>query len=79
MVNNIADNFFVITGGPGSGKSLLIEALRKRGYACFVEVRRGVVAGGGVGEGGRHGLKRYRRSHAHQAAERNRSVSEPRA
>jgi predicted ATPase len=37
MVNNTAENFFVITGGPGSGKSSLIEALGKRGYACSVE------------------------------------------
>jgi len=37
MVNNTAENFFVITGGPGSGKSSLIEALGKRGYACSVD------------------------------------------
>jgi predicted ATPase len=43
IVNNTADNFFVITGGPGSGKSSLIEALRERGYACSVEAGRGVI------------------------------------
>jgi predicted ATPase len=43
MVTNTADNFFVITGGPGSGKSSLIEALRERGYACSVEAGRGVI------------------------------------
>lgn len=43
MVNNTAENFFVITGGPGSGKSSLIEALGKRGYACSVEAGRGVI------------------------------------
>jgi predicted ATPase len=43
MANNKAENFFVITGGPGSGKSSLIEALVKRGYACSIEAGRGVI------------------------------------
>jgi predicted ATPase len=38
-----ADCFFVITGGPGSGKSLLIEELHRRGYARSVEAGRGVI------------------------------------
>jgi len=34
---------FIITGGPGSGKSTLIEALSKRGYTCFEEVSRKLI------------------------------------
>ncbi len=36
-------NKFVITGGPGSGKSTLCEALKKEGYLCFDEVSRQVI------------------------------------
>lgn len=35
--------FFVITGGPGSGKSTLIDALEARGYARSHEAGRGVI------------------------------------
>ncbi|AJY29968.1 AAA domain protein [Burkholderia thailandensis 34] len=35
--------FFVITGGPGSGKSTLIDALAARGYARSHEAGRGVI------------------------------------
>jgi len=31
------ERFHVITGGPGSGKSTLIETLARRGYAHSVE------------------------------------------
>ena len=34
---------FVLTGGPGSGKSTLIEALKRAGYARSVEAGRGVI------------------------------------
>ncbi|KVE39277.1 AAA family ATPase [Burkholderia sp. TSV86] len=34
---------FVFTGGPGSGKSTLIDALHARGYACSDEAGRGVI------------------------------------
>jgi predicted ATPase len=37
------DNFFVLTGGPGSGKTTLIEALKARGYATSEEAGRGVI------------------------------------
>jgi predicted ATPase len=34
---------FVITGGPGSGKSTLIEALARTGYACSPEAGRAII------------------------------------
>jgi predicted ATPase len=37
------DRFFVLTGGPGSGKTTLIEALRARGFATTDEAGRGVI------------------------------------
>ena len=39
----IADRFFVVTGGPGSGKSSLIDALERLGYARSVEAGRGII------------------------------------
>lgn len=38
-----AERFFVLTGGPGSGKSTLINALRRAGHAATVEAGRGVI------------------------------------
>jgi predicted ATPase len=38
-----SDRFFIVTGGPGSGKSALIDALEQRGYACSVEAGRGII------------------------------------
>ena len=38
-----ADRFFVLTGGPGSGKSTVIDALERRGYARSIEAGRGVI------------------------------------
>ncbi|MFZ0733215.1 MAG: AAA family ATPase [Candidatus Sulfotelmatobacter sp.] len=40
---NDADDLFVITGGPGSGKSTLIDALEGRGYTRTIEAGRGVI------------------------------------
>jgi predicted ATPase len=34
---------FIITGGPGSGKSTLIEALAARGFACMPEAGRAII------------------------------------
>lgn len=34
---------YIITGGPGTGKSSIIEELRKRGYYAFDEVSRKVI------------------------------------
>jgi predicted ATPase len=38
-----AERFFVVTGGPGSGKSALIDALEKSGYARSVEAGRAII------------------------------------
>jgi predicted ATPase len=35
--------FFVVTGGPGSGKSSLLDALERAGYARSVEAGRGII------------------------------------
>jgi predicted ATPase len=37
------DNFYIFTGGPGSGKTSVIEALRAQGYACVAEVGRQII------------------------------------
>lgn len=34
---------YIITGGPGSGKSTLIETLQREGYACSAEVSRRMI------------------------------------
>ncbi len=38
-----SDMFFVVTGGPGSGKTSLIEALRARGFTTAPEAGRGII------------------------------------
>jgi len=38
-----SNRFYVITGGPGSGKTSLIEALRSRGYDSTVEAGRAII------------------------------------
>ena len=38
-----SERFFVVTGGPGSGKSALIEGLQRSGFARSVEAGRGVI------------------------------------
>jgi len=42
-MNNPSSNLHIITGGPGSGKTSLIDALRSRGYSCPPEAGRGVI------------------------------------
>lgn len=42
MTDNTA-RFFVVTGGPGSGKSTLIDALERAGHARTVEAGRGII------------------------------------
>ncbi len=38
------DNFIVISGGPGAGKTTLIRELQYRGYRCVDEVARQLIA-----------------------------------
>ena len=38
-----AHRFYVITGGPGSGKSSVIEGLRQRGFASAPEAGRAII------------------------------------
>jgi len=42
-VTHKKERFFILTGGPGSGKSSLVEALHQRGYARSIEAGRGVI------------------------------------
>jgi predicted ATPase len=42
-MQNDSDRFFVLTGGPGSGKTTLIEALRAEGFATAPEAGRGII------------------------------------
>jgi predicted ATPase len=42
-VNDAVERFFVITGGPGSGKSTLIDALEHAGYARSIEAGRAII------------------------------------
>jgi predicted ATPase len=37
------DNFYVLSGGSGTGKSAIIEALRQRGFLCVDEPGRAIV------------------------------------
>ncbi len=39
----VSDQFFVLTGGPGSGKTVLIEELKRRGVVCVDEVARKII------------------------------------
>lgn len=38
-----AENLFVLTGGPASGKSTVIKRLEQAGFTCSVEAGRGVI------------------------------------
>jgi len=42
-LNKDHHRFHVITGGPGSGKTSLLDALESRGYARSVEAGRGII------------------------------------
>jgi predicted ATPase len=43
MLNSRTERFFIVTGGPGSGKSSLIDALQHRGYARSTEAGRAII------------------------------------
>jgi predicted ATPase len=43
IASNDPQRFFVITGGPGSGKSTLIDALAARGFARTIEAGRAII------------------------------------
>lgn len=53
MSNEDSDRFVVVTGGPGAGKSTLIQLLAAEGYATMPEAGRAVIrdqtASGGTG------------------------------
>ena len=40
---DVRNDFYVITGGPGSGKTSLLEALKRRGCLCVAEVARRII------------------------------------
>jgi predicted ATPase len=42
-MGNVRENFFAVTGGPGSGKSTLIDSLKNKGIACVPEVGRRII------------------------------------
>ncbi len=39
----MGENFYIITGGPGGGKTTVIEALRKMGFVCVEEGARSII------------------------------------
>ena len=42
-MEEMINNFFVITGATGSGKTALIQELKKRGYRCVEEIARHII------------------------------------
>jgi predicted ATPase len=42
-VGDNAERLFVLTGGPSSGKSTLLDALQESGYARSLEAGRGTI------------------------------------
>ena len=38
-----SDRFFIVTGGPGSGKTSLLQALAGQGITCMPEAGRGII------------------------------------
>ena len=37
------NNFYILSGGPGSGKTALINALAKQGLPCMPEAGRAII------------------------------------
>jgi predicted ATPase len=50
-VNDAAERFFVITGGPGSGKSTLNDAQERAGYGRSTEAGRAIIQAQGAIDG----------------------------
>ncbi len=77
------DNYHVITGGPGAGKTTLIAALRARGHCCVDEVGRGIIqaqvaiGGNALHWGDRRIFAELMLSHAIADYERHRDHSGP--
>ncbi|HBR1982849.1 TPA: AAA family ATPase [Klebsiella quasipneumoniae subsp. quasipneumoniae] len=42
-MSSVFQHRFILTGGPGSGKSTIIDTILKRGYWCSKEAGRGVI------------------------------------
>jgi len=40
---DFTNRFFVITGGPGTGKTTLLNALKEEGFCCISEVAREII------------------------------------
>ncbi|MEV0005113.1 AAA family ATPase [Micromonospora sp. NPDC050980] len=39
----MSSRFVVVTGGPGAGKTTLVDALRRAGHACVAEAGRQII------------------------------------
>jgi predicted ATPase len=42
-VNNRSQQFFIVTGGPGAGKSSILDVLQSRGFARTTEAGRAII------------------------------------
>ncbi len=42
-MSHIGSNFYILTGGPGSGKTTIIDELTLRGFGTVVEVGRQII------------------------------------
>jgi predicted ATPase len=43
LSGTVSDRFFIVTGGPGAGKSTLIDRLEQQGFARSVEAGRAII------------------------------------